>query len=305
MDKDTEISFQVYRQPITNIRPKKLTTIDVFLSYIEHPPRSIIIVFDQIAAAEAADNKELKAELKQNNLYYFTPCVIVHPKRRYEFIKQFTGLLVLDFDHIDNARDFKYFLFEEYKSIIAAWISPSKRGVKCLVKIPVVVTVDEFKEYYYGIAAEMDVFAGFDSSGQNAVLPLFQSYDPDLLSRNDFYTWTTKGTKRGDFTAAPSNPVSNIDRTDKDKQTIIKMINTGFVHVTDYGHPPLRSLCIAIGGYIASGYIDEYEALQLINYEIETHPYLKKGISGYKKTAHWAIKTGQNKPLTLNNRRNG
>jgi len=304
MNKDT-IFFQVYHQPITNIIPGNLISIDQFLEYTKNPPNKIIDIFDQISETESAGDTKLKAELKQTHLHYFTPCVVVDQQRNYRSIKYFTGLLVLDFDHIDNAKDFKFFLFEEYKSIIASWLSPSKRGVKCLVKIPIVTTVEEFKEYFYGIAAEMDVFAGFDPSGQNSVLPLFQSYDPELLSRTDFVTWSTKGCKESDFTTAPVMNMPKVVATVKEKQIIAKIIKTGFGNIIDYGHPPLIRLCLTIGGYISSGYIDENEALQMIDYEIENHSYLKKGIEGYKKTARWAIRIGQNKPLTLNDRHYG
>jgi len=306
-DEVGKIQFQVYRQPITNTRPEKLISLYQFLDYTEDPPIRIRDVFFQIAQAELADDKEEKARLKQKHLYYFNPCVIVDPVRRYEYIKSFTGLLVLDFDHLDNAEEFKYFLFEEYKCIIAAWLSPSKRGVKCLVKIPIVEvktpideSIKEFKEYYYGVAAEMDQYNGFDYSGQNCVLPLFQSYDPGLLDRNNSVPWIIKGIKRNDYTTAPTLPPPNIDITDTDRKTVVKIINTGFDNITDYGHPPLRGLCVVIGGYVAAGYIDEISALQLINNRIETHSYLKKGISGYKKTALSAIRAGQSKPLTLN-----
>ncbi len=298
MNKD-RIFFQVYKQPITNITPKKLISLDAFQEFTKQPPIGIINTFNQIATAESAGDTKLKAELKQRNLFYFTPCVIVDPTRNYANIKDFTGLLVLDWDHINNATDFKTFLFDEYKCIIAVWLSPSRRGVKALVKIPVVPTVEEFKEYYYGIASEMEVFNGFDPSGQNAVLPLFQSLDPDLLSRDDPDTWTQKGIKRNDFAASSVSRTLKIDPTDKDKQTIVKIINTGFDNIINFGHPPLRSLCICIGGYIAAGYISEYEAIQMISSKIENHKYLKKGPKGYIKTAQWAIKTGQSKPLTL------
>jgi len=304
MNKDS-IFFQVYRQPITLITPQKVISLNDFLEYTKNPPRDTKDIFYRITAAEVSGNQALKAKLKQTYLHYFTPCVMVDPIRNYKSIVKFTGLMVLDFDHIDNAAEFKPFLFSEYKYIIAAWLSPSKHGVKALVKIPIVTTIQEFKEFYYGIAAEMETFNGFDPSGQNAVLPLFQSYDPDLLSRDDFDTWITKGIKRNDFTASPITPTPTIDPTDQDKQTIIKIINTGFDNIIDYGHPVLRSLCICIGGYIAAGYITEYEAMQLISSKIETHQYLKKGISGYKKTAEWALQVGQTKPIILNNRQNG
>ena len=174
VSKYTEISFQYYPARVNSNEPLGIISLEQFLISTKTPKDSTKAIFDQIAAAELSSNKKLKAELKQNHLFYFTPCVHVHPFRRYACIKHFTGLLILDFDHIDNARDFKYFLFDEYKSLIAAWLSPSKRGLKCLVKIPKVNTVEEFKEYYFGIASEMEVYNGFDPSGQNAVLPLFQ-----------------------------------------------------------------------------------------------------------------------------------
>jgi hypothetical protein len=294
-----DITFQVYHQPITNIRPEKYISLNQFLDYTKYPSKHIVKVFDQIADAEQTGNIKLKAKLKQTYLYYFTPCVQVYPIRNYDSIIYFNGLLVLDFDHIDNAEDFKQFLFNNYKSIIATWLSPSKHGVKCLVSIPKVSTIDKFKEYYFGIATEMEVYNGFDYSGQNAVLPLFQSYDPRLLFRDDFDTWTIKGIKLSDFTTAIEQQPPDNYISDKDKQTVIKIINTGFNNITDFGHPPLRSLCIAIGGYISAGYITETNALQIINKKIENHSYLKKGISGYKKTAYWAIMTGKRKPIYL------
>jgi hypothetical protein len=69
--------------------------------------------------------------------------------------------------------------------------------------------------------------------------------------------------------------------------------------IDDPGHPQLRSLCLSVGGYVASGYISMLEAEQLIHHLIETHHYLSKGISGYKKTATWALNEGTRKPIVL------
>ncbi len=301
LSKDTY--FQIYRQPIQNVFPeKKPISLVQFIEYTKNPPEKIRDVFNRIAAAELSDDRVLKARLKQNKLFYFTPCVIVRPKRKYESIIHFTGLLVLDFDHIDNAPDFKQYLFDQYPCIVVTWLSPSRRGVKALVSIPVVENVTGFKEYYFGIAAEMEQFNGFDTSGQNAVLPLFQSFDPDLLYRDNPEIWLQKGTKRNDFTAAVTVTArAGTSNRPGANKAILQMLNTGMSNIANYGHPPLRSLCIAIGGYIASGYIDEFEAMQEINYRIETHPYLKKGIAGYKKTAKWAIQAGMRKPLYFGN----
>lgn len=296
-----EISFQVYQQPITNTTPTRLITLDWMIQLTQKPPTEIVDIFTQIADAERSGNMALKAKLKQTHLLYFTPCVEVTSKRNYASIVRFTGLLVLDFDHVGNAADLKTFLFRENKCLIAAWLSPSKRGVKALVKIPVVETIEQFKEYYYGIAKEMSIYNGFDPTGQNAVLPLFQSYDPELLVRSDFDTWMTKGEKKNDFALSPITQLPSIEPTDEDKQTIIKIINSGFNNITNTGHPALRSLCLAIGGYVGAGYITEIDAMAQISHRIETHPYLCKGVLDYKKTAQWSLRTGQTKPLMLNN----
>jgi hypothetical protein len=271
--------------------------MDGLIQLTKNPPDSILRIFEKIAEAELSGDQEAKAKLKQSRLLMFTPCVIVDGKRNYASIVKFTGLVVLDFDHIDNASEFKTFLFNEYKSIVAVWLSPSKRGVKAIVKIPVVETIEEFKEYYFGIASEMDPYYGFDPSGQNAVLPLFQSYDPDLLCRDDFETWTKKGVKKNDFVQPAPSKIRRIKATDEEKKVVITIINSGFNNIVDYGHPPLRGLCFVIGGYIASGYIAETEAIELIHQRIESHPYLSKDVSGYSKTAEWAVKVGQTKPL--------
>jgi hypothetical protein len=229
-------------------------------------------------------------------------------RRGYENIIRFTGLLVLDFDHITNAPEFKEYLFASYGCIMAAWLSPSRKGVKALVSIPIVQTVKEFKEYYFGIALEMDQYNGFDDSGQNSVLPLFQSYDPDLLYRTDYTIWTQKGIRENAFDYESSvkvkvkaNPVK-VDYSYKDRNRVIKITTSAINNITSSpGHTRLRSAAVVLGGFIASGYISEQEAQQLIFYLIENNQYMKKGIPGYKKTARWGIRQGQARSLQLKN----
>jgi hypothetical protein len=292
------IEFQYYPARVDTNKPVGVTNLSQLLRTTKNPPQQTLSVFKQIEQAEIEGNKKLKAELKQNNLYYFTPCVVVNGYRRYVNINYFTGLMVIDFDHIDNAAELKEALFTNYQCIIASWLSPSRRGVKCIVRIPVVTSVNEFKEYYFGMSSELNYIDGFDSSGQNCVLPLFQSYDQNLLYRRDAQIWDIKGGKSEDFTKKHTLK-PNIEPDEKSKAIVIKIIDKGFDNITDFGHPPLRSLCLSIGGYIASGYIDRFDALNTVDWYIENHSYLKKGIEGYKKTARWAIDHGMSKPLTL------
>lgn len=289
--------FQYYKDDIHSSNPAGWVTLDQFIRANKEPKPHIEELFNQIAYYSSIGDNETKAKLKER-LFSFTPCVQLKGRRKYSSIAKFTGLMVLDFDKIHNAIDFKDYLFNEYNSIIACWLSPSKMGVKALVNIPVVTSTDEFKEYFFGIAEEMWQYNGFDGSPQNCVLPLFQSWDPDLFQRENPTQWIKKGIRLQNFTTSTGevNPVEGNVYYD---ERIYKIIDTGMSRIHDNGHPQLRALCVAIGGYVANGYITKDKVLNMINYKIELHPYLKKGIKGYQNTAREMIEFGITKPLSL------
>lgn len=298
------ITFQYYSNNINSSKFAGYVTLPQFIEAIRNPNKHILELFSQIAYYESIGDMATKAKLKER-LYSFTPCVVVNKYRRYDNILSFTGLMVQEFDHIPNASDLKHYLFNEYPEVIAAWVSPSKKGAKVLVKIPIVKSVDEFKSYFYGMASELWQFNGFDAAGKNAVLPLFQSYDSELLYRDNASTWDKKGVMENEFKQNVYVKPTPIESDEFLEGIIIKTINTGFDNITDNGHPQLRSLCIAIGGYIANNYIDRHKALGIIDRQIETHTYLKKGIDGYKVTARWALDAGMKQPIHLNIESNG
>ena len=299
-----QIFLQVYKQPVTNTTPhKELVTLRKILTFFAEPGRRIAEIFYLIEKAELVADWKEKGRLKTTYLIFLTPCVIIKGTRRYSCIAMFTGILVIEWDHIDNAADFKQFIFETYTCVICCFLSPSRRGIKALVKIPIVHTVDEFKEYYFGIAAEMDQYPGFDRTGQNPVLPLFQSYDPDLLERNDPLTWTTKR-----IPAPPRPPAEPMNiptnYSDKQRQSAARIIYQGFVTrfkgINDVGHPIVRSIAYTAGGYIAGGYLDELEVIAFLDSWIDTISYLNPKAETYKKTVRDMVNRGKAAPLKLN-----
>lgn len=294
--------FQYYPNDINSSHPAGWVTIDRFIDANINPKPGVIKLFDAIQECDAKGDKEGKSKLKEK-LYSFTPCVNVSVRRRYSDITDFTGLMVLDFDKIDNAIDFKEYLFNEYNFIYICWISPSRKGVKALVQIPEIKlttwqdSTNEFKAYFYGIAEEMEQYSGFDATGQNCVLPLFQSMDREMLVNPFPFKWTDKGYKLNNFVT--SIPIEIKYTGEKKESTIIKIINTGIGKIVDNGHPQLRSICLAVGGYVATGYIDYSTALGEVYNLIDRNNYLHKGISGYKKTAKQMLDIGMTKPLYL------
>ena len=293
------VKFQFYPAQVNSKRPIGEVTLLEFLRANQEPADEINTVFKQIAQAEADNDQKQKAYLKQSFLYYFTPCVWTDGQGRgYINILTFTGLLVLDFDHIENASEFKYFIFSSFSCVVAGWLSPSKKGCKFLVKIPVVADVDEFKSYFFGIALVMELYKGFDGTGQNAILPLFLSYDPDLLYRENATTWTKRGKMLNAFVAS-SAPLIPVQIGEGDQARVQSIIIKLFEAIIDNGHPQVRSAGVTLGGYVASGYIDQSSAEGFIFSLIQNNSYLRKGISGYQTTAKTAIQKGTLSQLTL------
>jgi hypothetical protein len=236
-----------------------------------------------------------KKQALKSKLYSFTPCVYVNGPRKYSNIQHWTGLLVLDFDHLasDVAVEFKEYLFNEYKYIITAWLSASRHGVRALVKIPVCTSVDEFKQYYAGIERHLNCYNGFDTAPKNCILPMFISYDADILHRNDAQTWSTKHIE----IVRPATKQYIIDdKTSTIERIIAKKINV----IVDNGHPQLRAAAYLMGGYVGAGYIDQQHAIDAMQQMIDGNGYLSQKASIYKQTSKEMINKGTTQPTYLN-----
>jgi hypothetical protein len=98
--------------------------------------------------------------------------------RKDECLVEHSGLICLDFDDVGDINEFKSELCgNEY--IYAAWVSPSGKGIKALVKI-----ADGLKHREH-FAALQDIFPSVDRSGVNVSRVCYESYDPDLWINNN------------------------------------------------------------------------------------------------------------------------
>jgi hypothetical protein len=288
-------SFNYYDANIKNPFPLGSVSLEYLLNAIRKPKQKIQHIFDQIRQAEEDGDMTRKAELK-SKLYYFTPCVTVKGSRRYENIQSFTGLMVLDFDHLqlDMAAEFKKYLFNKYKFIIAAWLSASRHGVRAVVKIPIVKSIVEFKHHFAAIEKEMNKYYGFDKAPKNCILPMFMSYDPELLYRDNPTTWDRKHIE---IKALPVQQYIVDDKT----FVIEKIIAKKIIPITGNGHPQLRAAAYLMGGYVGAGYIHESYAVQILERLIDSNAYLVQKSSVYKMTAKHMIEKGQSEPVFLSN----
>lgn len=290
------MTFQYYEASIKSVVPLGDITLDRWIQSMKNPKQKFRDIFKAI---ETAQTKAEKNQLKEH-LYYFTPCVKIKKRRCYAEIDSFTGLLTVDFDNLepDYAEEFKTALFNEYKFIICCWLSSSKRGVRALIKIPISKSIDEFKQYFAAIQSELEIYRGFDTAPKNCVLPMFMSYDPDILYRDDYQTWTRKYIE-------PVKPIIKQYIIDDQSDAVSRIIHSSINKITDNGHPQLRAAAFALGGYVGAGYISEDDANSLIEKCIESNAYLNRGsgsfsmASTYKKTAKTMITKGKQSPLYL------
>jgi hypothetical protein len=297
------IQFQYYPGQVNITTPLGYTNLRNFIRSHKSPKPKMVEVFNNIAAAEASGDMELKSNLKKNNLYYFNPCVILDGKNRsYANILRFTGLMVVDIDHIEDAEVLRDLLFERFKFIAVAYVSPSKKGLKLLIRIPIVKTVDEFKSYFHGLCHYFCRYIGFDDTAQNPVLPLFISMDKGLRYREDATVWKIRGYKENAFKVSTDENFEPIkDASEEDKKIALNIIKKIIKRADDdqVGHSNVRTAGLVAGGYAAYGYLTAEEAENALNNYIEGSEYLSKNLNGYLKTANEMFNRGLSSPLEI------
>jgi hypothetical protein len=287
--------FQYYAGNIKETCPLGYISLSTFIQKVHHPKPEIKHLIEQIRQSGPEEKAILKTQL-----YFFTPCVIINGKRNYASINKFTGLLTIDFDKLHDekyATDFKTALFNKYPFIVSAWKSSSGKGVRALISIPQAKDINDFKAYFKAVEKEFQQYKGFDIAPKNCVLPLFYSYDPEILHRNNPVTFTDR------IKEIPIvRPIIYNDNLTGKAEAVERITKSAIDKIFDNGHPQLRAIAYATGGYVAAGYISEHQAIELIHNLIYSNAYLSIKPEVYKKTAVEMIQKGQNQPLQIENK---
>lgn len=296
-----DIVFPYFPSRVNAVVPLGLVNLQQFLDSHRDPKPKIVEVFESIREATEAGDEELKAELKQNSLYYFTPTVQLE-YRNYESIQAFNPLVVAEYDKVGESRAnrLKRAIFDRFNSCVCAYLSPSRVGVKFLFRIPIVQTVEEYKEYFYGLAYYLSQVDGFDEINANPTQPLFISYDTDILIRpqDEVEEWKVRGYKPNSFRMYDGE-LKEVQASEEERARVFSNIQKAIEKIEDNGHFQVRAAATSIGGYVSAGYVSFEEAEEYIHELIEQNEYLSKGIKGYQRTASEMMQRGMNSPLYL------
>ena len=295
--------FSYFSGNIKFVRPLGTVNIEQFVNAHKNPTPSTKELVDRIKDVK---DKVIKRSLK-GQLFAFTPSVTIIESRKYSNIVSFSGLAQLDFDKlgsVEAAIEFRDYIFETYPMIVCAYLSPSRNGVKCLIRIPKIsifkgidVAIKEYKEYYRAIESEFGNYDGFDDSPKNPVLPLYISYDEDIRFRDATEVWDLKEEEPKPPPTLRSKPnVSYTYTGDYYYDKTVRLISTKINEIIDNGHPQVVRAFLVLGSRVGAGYIDKFDAERLAINLIESNEYLSKGTQGYIKTAMWAIDNGFKNP---------
>lgn len=211
-------------------------------------------------------------------------------KREDKSIEKHSGLVILDFDHIEKLEELKANICQD-KYTYAAFISPSGDGLKVLFKIP--PEIENHESYYLGIVKHCKKcgYPDLDTTSKNISRICFASYDTELYLNENCDTFSSKGS----IVITKTNvEIGEAQKTEYDKLNIcaemIRNASDGNKH-----HSLIKAARLA-GGYIAGGYVEEFEAVRVLELEIN-----KKNPTNFKlacKTIQDGIEYGKRSPIS-------
>lgn len=180
-------------------------------------------------------------------------------KRADADIIEHSGLIILDFDHINVPETKKVLAHDQY--VRACWVSPSGDGLKVLIEI---THPEHHREHF---RAAVDYFdkqyaLEVDHTGINLSRACYESYDPDIVIREKYERF-------GAFIA--EKVVTQVPQTDAitDYQKLnlaARLIRSS--HDGDK-HSTLLKASILMGGFISAGRVEEEEAVRVLEREIQ------------------------------------
>lgn len=197
-------------------------------------------------------------------------------------VSEHSGLFALDFDKCDVALKIEQLKKDPY--IYCCYLSASGTGVRALVRCP--SFVDKHSLYY---TAFLDRYPDLDPTSRNISRVSFESYDPDLWVNPNALVWDKRLTE--DQRRRNRELIAN-RKGNQVISTAVAMVRSSYDGTK---HESLRNAAVLLGGYIATGRVNEDEAVKILEEEIR----LKNpdSFQTAQKTIQDGIHYGKSRPL--------
>ena len=224
--------------------------------------------------------------------------------RKHEHIDTYTGMAFIDVDDCKKPKLVKL-LFQELDCTIACWYS-SSGNVHALIKIPVCKSKDEFKRRYSllvkDLKEEIDDWGHIDEITSNPTQLAFISSDAEI------YINEAPVSYEGIYLPTPPQIVRKaklFSTSDKTTNYCLDKAQQWFNGINTNGYPQVLKYSYTMGGYCATGKIEESLAKETLQQLINSNQYLSsKESSGsletYLKGAMASFNKGLENPLEWN-----
>ena len=224
--------------------------------------------------------------------------------RKHEHIESYTGMAFIDVDDCTQPKEVKN-LFKAIDCTLACWYS-SSGNVHALIKIPICATKDEFKRRYTLLASdlrhEIGSWGHLDGITTNPTQLAFMSSDADIYI-NDAPT-----TYNGIYMPTPKKVVRMLKfqkYSDASTNWCIDKAQLWFNGIDTNGYPQVLKYAHTMGGWSASGKIQEAVAKETIQQLINSNQYLNSkdssgSINTYLTGAMASFNKGLENPLEWN-----
>ena len=205
--------------------------------------------------------------------------------RKDDALFEHSGLVVLDFDHVDVDKTKKALATDDF--VLACWTSPSGDGIKALVKI---TNPERHRDHFRSLIAYFDKQYGLqvDETGINESRACFESHDPEIILKDESKKFGSFVTEYAEA-QAPTN--DGYEYTDYMKLNLAARM----IRNADDGekHMALIKAATLCGGYIAAGKMEEEEVVRVLFREIS-----KRDIDSESQAKH-TIRDGIEKGKTM------
>ena len=196
-----------------------------------------------------------------------------------------SGLVVLDFDHVDVEKTKQALATDDF--VLACWTSPSGDGVKAVVKI---TNPERHRDHFRSLTAYFDKQYSLqvDETGINESRACFESWDPDIIVKDDVKKFGSFITEHAEL----QTPISKVgEYTDYMKLNLAaRMIRNA---EDGEKHSALIKAATLCGGYISAGRMEEDEVVRVLFREI-----CKRDIDSESQAMH-TIRDGIEKGKTM------
>jgi len=224
-----------------------------------------------VFSAAKVEPKEVTKKGRTYNTCRLDDCVTEH-----------SGVFVLDWDKCDVIQKIEQLKNDPY--IYAAWIGPSGLGVKALVKCP--ASIENHNLYY---TAFLDRYPELDSTSRNISRGTYESYDPNIYIYPNALVWDKR--MKEEDRKKNKEKVAN-RRTHQVISTAVGMVRSSY---DGNKHETLLKAAKLLGGYIATGRVNEEEAIKILDEEIKAKG--PKDFDGAHQTILDGIGYGKAQPL--------